>query len=447
MAPSVVWTFEVKADGVEDLAVEATFEPTRADAFAVDDAMPFAKDVQIAAGATWTPAARRADAFVVPCAEGCRVRYHFALKEAADSIHDVDTAIRSGDIVFAPPSTWLLHPVSPGPLGRFLLHVDAGAASRFVTGMGRDSQGGFVGKTDDLDDGAFSAFGPVHVGEVKVGGATLTVGVAPDRLPMSDAEVLAWVRASAGAVAAYYEDRLPARRALIFVMEGSGGPTRGKTLGPLGPAMLVRAGEGVTAKNTRDDWVVTHELLHVNFPYIGYDHAWLTEGLATYIEPIARARVGLIDAGKVWRDMIDGMPQGLPEKGDRGLENTPTWGRTYWGGGMFCLVADVTIREQTGNRKSLDDVLRAIGRTGATVQTDWTVGQVLDAGDAATGTRVLHDLYAKLALAPGVIDLDALWAKLGVRAEGASVAYDDHAPLAAIRRAITAPVSPGSTDR
>ena len=37
-----------------------------------------------------------------------------------------------------------------------------------------------------------------------------------------------------------------------------------------------------------------------------------------------------------------------------------TWGRTYWGGAMFCLMADVRIREQTHNRKGLQDALRGI---------------------------------------------------------------------------------------
>ena len=60
--------------------------------------------------------------------------------------------------------------------------------------------------------------------------------------------------------------------------------------------------------------------------------------------------------------MVDGMPQGLPAAGDQGLDNTHIWGRTYRGGAMFCLLADIEIRKQTGNAKGLLDALRAINR-------------------------------------------------------------------------------------
>jgi hypothetical protein len=55
---------------------------------------------------------------------------------------------------------------------------------------------------------------------------------------------------------------------------------------------------------------------------------------------------------------------------------------------------------------------------------------------------VLHDLYEQLAQKPGNVDLKNLFARLGVRARGNSVVFDDAAPLAKIRRSITAP-SPG----
>ena len=44
----------------------------------------------------------------------------------------------------------------------------------------------------------------------------------------------------------------------------------------------------------------------------------------------------------------------------------------------------------------------------------------------------------QLAQKPGNVDLQTLFARLGVHANGASVVFDDAAPLAAIRHAITA---------
>ena len=221
-------------------------------------------------------------------------------------------------------------------------------------------------------------------------------------------------------------------------MKGSGTSTRGETLGAGGPAVLVRASDLVNPATTRDDWVVTHELLHVNFPDLGRAHVWLSEGLATYLEPVARARVGLVDDQKFWRDLVEGLPQGLPEAGDEGLENTHTWGRTYWGGALFCLMADVTLRERTANLHSLDDVIRSIGKTGDTDDVHWDMPQFLDAGQQATGTSVLRELYAELAEKPGTVNLSALFARLGVRMQNGSLSLDDSAPLAKIRHSITA---------
>ena len=128
---------------------------------------------------------------------------------------------------------------------------------------------------------------------------------------------------------------------------------------------------------------------------------WLSEGIASYVEPIVRVRAGTLAPEKLWRDLVEGLPQGLPEAGDEGLEKTHTWGRTYWGGSLYCLLADLRIREQTGNARSFDDVMRAVVATGADVESHWEVARLLDVGDAATGTRALHDAYRELALAPG----------------------------------------------
>jgi hypothetical protein len=215
-----------------------------------------------------------------------------------------------------------------------------------------------------------------------------------------------------------------------------GGASRGETLGEGGPAVLVRASNEVTATTMRDDWVMTHELLHVSLPSLPRQQVWLSEGIPSYVEPIARVRAGMTTAEKVWRDLVEGIPQGLPGAGDEGLDRTHTWGRTYWGGSLFCLVADVRIRERTNNARSLDDVVRAIVATGADVEAHWDVDRVLETGDHATGTTVLSDLYREMALAPGSVDLAAFWKRLGVAVDGERVTFDDTAPLAAVRRGI-----------
>ena len=118
----------------------------------------------------------------------------------------------------------------------------------------------------------------------------------------------------------------------------------------------------------KNDWVMTHEMVHYAFPSVAAEHHWLEEGIATYVEPIARLEAGQIHAAKVWGDLVRGLPFGLPQPGDEGLDHTPTWGRTYWGGAMFCLLADVRIRRATNNRYGLRDALRAIVVAGGNMQ-------------------------------------------------------------------------------
>ena len=81
---------------------------------------------------------------------------------------------------------------------------------------------------------------------------------------------------------------------------------------------------------------MVHEMFHLAFPDMDEKYIWLREGLASYLEPFARARVGTIAVDQVWSDLYNGLPQGQPMPGDQGLDNTHNQGRTYWGGSIFC---------------------------------------------------------------------------------------------------------------
>ena len=123
-------------------------------------------------------------------------------------------------------------------------------------------------------------------------------------------------------------------------------------------------GQHATLADLNDDWELTHEMIHFGFPSVEGRHRWIEEGIATYVEPIARAQVGRLTAEQVWGGMVDGMPQGLPAPGDQGLDYTHAWGRTYWGGAIFCLLADIEIRKQTGNCHGLRRAMWAINPLG-----------------------------------------------------------------------------------
>jgi hypothetical protein len=273
---------------------------------------------------------------------------------------------------------------------------------------------------------------------IEIGGGVVEIEAATASTDEPDLPGLrAWAQRAAQAVVAFY-GRLPVSRVRLIVTRGGRGIS-GMTRSERGRASIrLRVPTKTAAAALADDWVLTHEMVHLALPDLEDSHSWLEEGIATYVEPIARARLGLVPEEKAWEDMIEGMPKGMPEPGDQGLDRTPTWGRTYWGGAMFCLLADVAIRERTQNRRWLDDALRGILDAGGNITVAWDLARVLDVGDRATGVPVLRELYDRFGRRPEAPDLAGLWTRLGVSRRGERVRFDDSAPLAAIRRSMTA---------
>jgi hypothetical protein len=266
------------------------------------------------------------------------------------------------------------------------------------------------------------------------GNAQINIQIAARSLRVSDQQITTWVHNAARAVSRYF-GRFPQDGVVIAVASSGDGKVQGGITNYEG--IQVTLGSSITNLDFSDDWVMTHEMFHLSFPTMDEQYVWLSEGRATYLEPIARARQGTISASRFWSDFVEEMPQGQPEPGDRGLDLTHTWGRTYWGGAMFCLIADVRIRQQTANTKSLDDAMRAVLNQGGNHLVEWSLSRFIEVGDRATGTQVLQNLHQEMGAHPVTVDLQDLWNRLGVIYDGGHVSFSDSAPLAAVRRAIT----------
>lgn len=269
--------------------------------------------------------------------------------------------------------------------------------------------------------------------ELRIDGATITIDCGCSRGPSLDV-LRPWVQDAADAIKTYY-GRFPVRQLRIAVTATDGRGVQSGTTYTYGGALIrVSVGRDSSTVDLKRDWVMTHEMVHLTQPQLGDRFAWMQEGLAVYVEPIARAQVGQLSEEKVWGDMVRDMPKGLPAAGDQGLDNTHTWGRTYWGGAMFFLLADVGIREQTGNRYGLQHALRAMLDSRGK---DSNLRDLFAVGDRATHTNVLAKLYEQMRDTPVTPDLNDLWRRLGVTAVDGRVRFDDDAPLAQMRRAIT----------
>ena len=271
------------------------------------------------------------------------------------------------------------------------------------------------------------------------GEQTLEVAGAALRLEFLDgfdaalrAATLAAVRTAALAVAAYFGGRFPvaAARIRLVAIEGRG-VHAGRAYNEPDLNLRLHVGAASGAADFRDDWVMVHEMLHLAIPDVPRPQLWFHEGIATYVEGVVRGQAGLAAPLEVWHEWRVGMPKGLPAQDDRGIDRTATWGRTYWGGALFCLLADLRIRERSRLKVGLPQALQGVISAGGSYAVAWPLARTLAVADAAIGQDTLTRLHADWAETPVPIDLPALWANLGV-----GDAFDDRAPRASVRRAI-----------
>lgn len=252
--------------------------------------------------------------------------------------------------------------------------------------------------------------------------------------------LLEWVGYSAQAVHHYY-GRFPVDNVRINMEVTDGNRVRfGQAFGGESPQLRIVVGEDVTPEVLRRDWIMVHEMVHLAMADVPRNQRWLLEGLATYVESIARAQLGHLSEEFVWNGFVSRMHQGLPANGDKGLDYTPTWGRTYWGGAMFCMLADVEIRKLSNNQKSLRDALRGILNDGYSMKASANALQIFESGDRATGYPVLVNLYKKMRAKATPETLDPFWETMGLSLQnGGEVVYNDAAKYAFVRQQILKP--------
>ena len=272
---------------------------------------------------------------------------------------------------------------------------------------------------------------------IMVSGGSIDVFAPREKRGVAYEDLIQWVNAASKSVANYF-GRYPVPHAEVRITTTEGrGVHHGMTFGSPSARITISVGRHTDVTDLKRDWTLTHEMVHLAFPSMAERHHWIEEGTATYVEPVARVQAGYLAASQMWSDLVRDLPQGLPRPGDQGLDVTHTWGRTYWGGALFCLLADVEIHQRTHNQKGLEDALRGILAAGGNITQDWTLERALRAGDEATGTHVLESLYEKMKDKPVTVNLANLWKELGIqRSQNGDISFTDDAPLASVRKSI-----------
>ena len=278
----------------------------------------------------------------------------------------------------------------------------------------------------------------IKANAIHIGNSVIDVTFVPGDIAAGRDALMDWITTAVSAITQYYGE-FPVAKLNLMITPSRRNDLNGVAYRGIEPLIKISVGHHITQDDLAKDWVLTHELVHLAFPPVHKRHHWIEEGLATYIETLARVRAGMLTEANAWQWFLNGLPNGLPQAGDKGLDHTPTWGRTYWGGALFCLLADIEIRQRTENRYALIDALRGIVAAGGGMQTNeiWPIQKALKAADDSIGAPVLSELYEQMRATPVAVDLDALWQRLGVGLiDNKTISFNDQAELAALRRAL-----------
>lgn len=152
----------------------------------------------------------------------------------------------------------------------------------------------------------YNAFDRLPATDIDVKGGVIHLAFAPGRIELPKATIVEWITRSVKAITTYY-DRFPVKSARILIVPSSGTRVQGGTTwGYRGGAIRIVLGSDADEDDLRRDWVMVHEMVHLALPDLEERYSWLSEGLAVYIEPIARGagwrfagggRLGRDDAG------------------------------------------------------------------------------------------------------------------------------------------------------
>ena len=300
-----------------------------------------------------------------------------------------------------------------------------------------------------LDESAFACRGHVVFGRfaqqaIEVPGTRLNAVVLDGFPEPARGLIAAWL-ATAAAVVSLPSGAFPVAQAQVIVVPTS--PSRfpihfGYTGRSGGASIILFTPTDMDLAQFRGDWIAIHEFSHLWHPFVQRDDAWLSEGLATYLQEVLRVRSGLLPREQAWRRLFEGAAHGRDTDQNlahetRSMRAAGNYERVYWAGAAIALMADVEVRRVTAGRVTLDGVLAELLRQHRFADSV-SARELLGAMDQAAGVSVFENTARRYLDGGRLPDLTELYRELGLVDDGGQVAAEPEAPLGWIRDAIMA---------
>ena len=376
-------------------------------------------------------------------AEAGGLRYRVRLGEMAMAHANLDLALGVGRSVLAPGYSWLVSPAGVSADTPVIVHYtrDTGGWD-FTTGLAAYGEG-YRLRAGEISVATFGVFGRFERSELRLPGiggaeARLELVTLDGELAADPAVLRHWVRDTARAVSKFYAG-FPVERAMLALVPvpGRRGILRGKVLPESSPGIALLIGERATIGNLYADWILTHELFHLGFPSFVGEGKWLDEGMATYFEPLIRARQGWLSEQELWAEFYTHMPKGLRVLEQDGLETPRSVGAMYWAGATLCLLADIEAHQRSDGRRTLQHAVRALLRAQGDATRVWRLADAISTMDRVLGEPIIARLSARHTKSGAPVSLHRVFQELGVIRTATGFQLDDTTPLAHVRRAIT----------
>lgn len=298
---------------------------------------------------------------------------------------------------------------------------------------------------------SLAAFGTFAYDELDVPGATLRVSVLQGGDATDNPAVLEWLRATATDVSLAY-GRFPNPLPQVLIVPVGDSRERSDSAVPFGQVIrdggetvLLYINQNAPLAALLDDWTATHEFSHLLLPYVDRRHKWISEGFAQYYQNVLLARAGAYNEQHAWQKIYEGFERGRLSRPELSPNEAADGGvrtglmKIYWSGAAVALIADVTLRERSGGRESLDTVLDRLQLCCLPSQRVWSGAELFEHMDTLTDYPVFEALYRRYADTAGFPDTSAVFERLGLSVSDDKVKVRRNGELRDVRLAITAP--------